>query len=331
MPSIDVVVPNYNYGRYLRTCVESVLSQEAVTVRVLIIDNASTDDSAVVATALAAADTRVEVVLRPENLGAHASFNAGIDWAQADYFLLLCADDVLVPGALRRAVWVMERDRSIAFCHGRDIAIRGDTAVPRLAPQAPAPVYRLVESRAFIRRFCRMGVFQISSPTVIARTGVQKHTGHYRAALPHTDDYEMWLRLAMHGPVAELDCIQAGLRSHDCNRSRDVAADQMQHILHTEAAVQSFFDHEGDGLKGSAALRRLACQGIANRAYWCGISHALQRSGKAWAYFQLAFRLQPIAAVLPPIDYLFSRTDRLRRFLPSFPAATRKKQRRRPF
>ena len=42
---IDVAIPSYNYGRYLRDCVESVLSQEGVVLRVLIVDNASTDDS----------------------------------------------------------------------------------------------------------------------------------------------------------------------------------------------------------------------------------------------------------------------------------------------
>ena len=46
MSSVDVVVPCYNYARYLETCVSSVLDQEGVDVRVLIIDDASSDRSA---------------------------------------------------------------------------------------------------------------------------------------------------------------------------------------------------------------------------------------------------------------------------------------------
>ena len=46
MSSVDVVVPCYNYGRYLRACVGSILSQRDVDVRVLIIDDKSSDDSA---------------------------------------------------------------------------------------------------------------------------------------------------------------------------------------------------------------------------------------------------------------------------------------------
>jgi GT2 family glycosyltransferase len=45
LSSVDVVVPSYRYGRFLRQCVESVLSQEGVDVRVLIIDDASPDDT----------------------------------------------------------------------------------------------------------------------------------------------------------------------------------------------------------------------------------------------------------------------------------------------
>ena len=48
MSRVDVIVPCYNYGRFLRECVESVLSQP-VDVRVLIIDDASTDDTPQVA------------------------------------------------------------------------------------------------------------------------------------------------------------------------------------------------------------------------------------------------------------------------------------------
>jgi glycosyltransferase involved in cell wall biosynthesis len=312
MASVDVVVPNYNYGRYLRACVESILDQEAVTIRVLIIDNASSDDSAEIARSLGR-DPRVELVLRSENLGTHASFNEGIDWARADYFLLMFSDDFLVPGALKRATDAMEADRSIAFTYGRDVPVKGNAPIPPVAPQPDPPPLRLHTSRDFIKRFCRLGVFQIPGPSIVVRTSVQKRVGHYRAALPHSDDYEVWLRLAMHGPIGELDCIQAGIRSHDANRSSELWAHQIQHILHTAAAAQSFFDHEGGEMKGSGALRRLARRGIANRAYWSGISHLLRRNREAIDLFKLAFRLSPLSALIPPVTYLASRPDTLRR------------------
>jgi GT2 family glycosyltransferase len=312
MAGVDVVVPNYNYGRYLRACVESILKQEGVTIRVLIIDNASTDDSADIARSLAR-DPRVELVLRDRNLGTHASFNQGIDWAKADYFLLMFSDDFLVPGALKRATDIMQSDRSIAFTYGRDVSIQGASVIPAVPAQPDPPPVRLHTGETFIKRFCRLGVFQIPGPSIVVRTSVQKNVGHYRPELPHSDDYEIWLRLAMHGPVAELDCIQAGIRTHDANRSSELWAHQTQHILHTAAAANSFFDHEGGHMAGSGALRRLAKKGIASRAYWSGISHLLRRNREAIDLLRLAFRLSPSSMLFPPVGYLLNRPDTIRR------------------
>ncbi len=240
-PSVDVVIPNYNYARYLRVCAESVLSQDMEKLRLLIIDNASTDNSVAVAREIAAADPRVELLLRPVNKGPHASFNDGIDWAGADYFVLLFADDVLTPGALQRAVSLMQHDRTIAFTYGRDIAIAGDAPMPELPLQPKAPPYRVETGRAFIERFCRLGVFQIPAASLVVRTSAQKAAGHYSEALPHSDDYHMWLRLALRGRVAALDCIQVGLRTHGQNRSQQLLKDsQLQHILHTAHAGEYF-------------------------------------------------------------------------------------------
>ena len=59
MPSIDVAIPNYQYARYLRQCVQSVLSQDVRDLSLLIIDNASTDDSVAIARQLASKDSRI--------------------------------------------------------------------------------------------------------------------------------------------------------------------------------------------------------------------------------------------------------------------------------
>src|SRR5262249_14381598 len=87
MSSVSVVIPCYNYGHFLQDAVTSVLDeQEGVDVRVLIIDDASHDDSAAVAAKIAANDSRVEVAVHAANKGNIATYNEGLlEWADGDY------------------------------------------------------------------------------------------------------------------------------------------------------------------------------------------------------------------------------------------------------
>ena len=94
------MIPCYNYGRYLNDCVESVLSQLGVEVRVLIIDDASTDSTPQIASAFAARDQRVEFHRHDRNLGHIATYNEGLSLADSTYSVLLDADDMLTPGCL---------------------------------------------------------------------------------------------------------------------------------------------------------------------------------------------------------------------------------------
>lgn len=97
LSTVSLVIPCYNYGRYLRACVESVLRQDGVTLRILVIDDGSTDDSAAVAAALRARDPRVDVLRHARNRGHISTYNEGLEWATGDYTVLLDADDLLTP------------------------------------------------------------------------------------------------------------------------------------------------------------------------------------------------------------------------------------------
>jgi len=92
------------------------LSQPGVDVRVLIIDDASDDYTPQVGRELAREDWRVEFVRHTTNHPPHRDYNEGLEWATAEYTLLLSADDLLTPGALERAVRRQDRLRSRLTC-----------------------------------------------------------------------------------------------------------------------------------------------------------------------------------------------------------------------
>src|ERR1700760_1794231 len=131
LPTVDVVIPCYKYGRYLRACVESVVGQRDVNVRIIILDDASPDDTAEVGASLAAEYSQVEFRRHATNAGHIATYNEGlIGWSESAYCMLLSADDLLAPGALIRAVDIMERDPSVGMVYGQAIHFYNENELP---------------------------------------------------------------------------------------------------------------------------------------------------------------------------------------------------------
>jgi glycosyltransferase involved in cell wall biosynthesis len=217
--TVDVVVPCYRYGHMLPTAVGSVLGQSGVDVRVLVIDDASDDDSASVARRLAEADSRVEVVVHAANRGHIATFNEGVmDWAKADYTVLMSADDALTPGALQRAADLLDAHPSVGLVYGRPIRWPGGPTLP--AARTGPPVWTVYPGHRWLRWMFERGRNCVYSPEVVVRTAVQREVGGYTAALPHTSDLEMWMRFAVRADIGHLGGVdQAYYREHGANMS----------------------------------------------------------------------------------------------------------------
>ena len=304
MASVDIAIPCYQYGRFLRDCVTSVLTQGIADVRVLIIDNASTDDSVQVARELAKEDRRIGVIARQTNLGPHASFNEGVDWARSDYFMVLCADDLLASGSLLRAVSLMERHADVVFTYGTDVHCEVVGRTPLLEHDAEGAAWTLTSGVRFIADRCRNPEHYIAAGMVLVRTAAQKQAGHYRPQLPHTDDFEMLLRLACLGRVAYTPAVQGIKRVHGSNRTDTFLAERTRDLIERLAALDSFFTNEGCAIADAERLHKLGKRSISERAYWCGVKDLVRGRRSGIELFKLAFRLDPTVALLPPINYL---------------------------
>lgn len=101
MSTISVLVPAYNAARRLPQTIESVLSQQGeVDFELILVDDASTDETGALCDEAAARDDRVRVVHRRENGGEGPARNSGLDVMSGDWLLMLDADDLLEPQAL---------------------------------------------------------------------------------------------------------------------------------------------------------------------------------------------------------------------------------------
>lgn len=219
---VKVIVPCYRYAGLLDGCVESILGQEGVDVRVLIVDDCSPDETPAVGHRLATADGRVEYRRHERNAGLIATANEGLTWAvDGDYVVLLSADDLLVPGSLRRAVEVMETNSGVGMVYGHAQYFESDRPLPHYGRRWRGT--RIWPGSKWIRRRCRLGSNCISSPEVVVRTSVQVRAGAYDPACSHASDLNMWLRIAAISDVAYVKgAAQALYRVHPESMQRSM-------------------------------------------------------------------------------------------------------------
>ena len=133
---VSVVIPCFNYGRYLAEAVESVLAQSLRDFEVIIVDDGSTDDSRTVAQTLIEAHPNVPIrLIAQPNCGSPGrTRNVGIAAAHGEYIVCLDADDRLHPEYLARCVAALEAHDDAAIAYG-DLQMFGGDDTLHVPPE----------------------------------------------------------------------------------------------------------------------------------------------------------------------------------------------------
>ncbi|MCA1983054.1 glycosyltransferase family 2 protein [Nocardioides nematodiphilus] len=258
-PRVSVVVPCYNYGRYLPDAVGSALDQSGLDVDVLIVDDCSTDDSAAVALRLADADPRVRLLRHETNRGHIQTYNDGLAAVTGDYVVLLSADDLLTPDSLTRAVALMEAYPRVGLVYGRPASFATEPP-PSEARRVSWSTWR---GEQWIERICARGQNVISSPEAVLRRSVLNQIGGYDIAHPHAGDLLMWLRAAAVSDVGRVNgAVQAGYRLHEANMHLTRFAEPTTDLSEAGRAFEAFFRAE----PALGRLRRTLERGLAREA-----------------------------------------------------------------
>jgi glycosyltransferase involved in cell wall biosynthesis len=277
MSSVSVVIPCYKYGHFLEDVVGSVLDdQDGVDVRVLIIDDASPDDSAEVAKKVAARDPRVEVIVHATNMGNIATFNEGLlEWADGDYCALVSADDRLTPGAMRRARDLLDAHPSAGFVYGRAMWVTDGAPLPPARTRVRG--WSVWPGEWWLERRYRQGENPITSPEVVIRTSLLKRVGGFDARLPHAADMELWMRLAANAEVGFIRGVdQAYYRLHQQNMRKAYGA--LRDLRERRLVFEMVLDRYGKRLPDATGLSGMVHRKLGREALWAA-GRAYDRGG----------------------------------------------------
>jgi GT2 family glycosyltransferase len=200
-PAVTFVVTCYNYGRFLTDALNSVLRQTRRDLEVIVVDDASSDETPEVLGRYRD-DPRIQVVRHERNAGNIPSYNEGLARARGRYVGILSADDyLLVDHAVERQVQKFEADERVGLVYSAHTVVQAGASPRYVMPWPADRIHRGVdEFRKLI-----WGNYILHSGAML-RADVARELGPYDAALPHSGDWDMWLRAAARhwvGYVAE--------------------------------------------------------------------------------------------------------------------------------
>lgn len=212
-PRITVLTPTYNRSSFLRGAIASVLAQDYADFRLVVGDNASDDGTSELVAALS--DPRIKYIRHPENIGYLGNFNFLVDQVDSEYFTVLPDDDQMLPGRLRAAVELLDREPRVGLLHSSFSRIDGEGRVVRDVQDWIGGVdHDLIEpGHEFIRdRIGSPG--GVCFPTAVYRT----EAAPFPVFDPGDDpsvDLGLFLRIAVEWDVAFIAAPLVAFRDHE--------------------------------------------------------------------------------------------------------------------
>ena len=145
-PLVSVVMPAYNAARYIESAVQSVIAQTYPNWELLIVNDASRDDTLALARSLADQEQRIRVFDQPKNAGVAAARNKALEHTQGRYIAFLDSDDLWEPEKLSRQVEFMERE-AVTVCYSQYLRIdENGEALGRVIPPQKVGYQEMLKS-----------------------------------------------------------------------------------------------------------------------------------------------------------------------------------------
>lgn len=203
-PLISVIMPICNGGSFLRAAIDSVLAQTCADFEMLVIDNGSTDASIDIARSYT--DPRIIVLHEPQR-GLVPPLRKGLSKARGNFIARMDADDISTPERLMKQVRYLEMHPDVVLVGTWAQVINAEGAVTGQDYTPPA------SSSELCRTLCQENV--IVHGSIMMRIEAARAVGGYRSNFAYAEDYDLWLRLAEIGQLANIPEPLYQWRRHD--------------------------------------------------------------------------------------------------------------------
>jgi glycosyltransferase involved in cell wall biosynthesis len=191
-PLISIVLPTFNGSRYLRTAVESCRTQTFTDWELILVDDASTDDTPDLIRELAAQDSRIHVLQNPVNSKLPKSLNRGFAAARGSFLTWTSDDNCYRPEALAKMLVHLQANPGVDIVYANYTVIDDAGAPKKIGPPGAGPMTDLLTRN-------------VVGACFLYRRQVQEQLGGYAEDLFLVEDYDFWLRASTRFQLAFLN------------------------------------------------------------------------------------------------------------------------------
>ncbi len=190
---ISVIIPTYNRAQFVTRAIDSVLQQELKSSEIIVVDDASSDDTDQV---LANYKKSIHLLKQATNQGVSAARNRGIQEARYPWLAFLDSDDAWHPKKLAMQATELEKNPQYFICHTNEVWYRNDRRVNEKKKHR--------KQGGDIFQAC-LALCAISPSSVLLNKYLLDEVGLFDPSLPACEDYDLWLRISAKYPVLYLD------------------------------------------------------------------------------------------------------------------------------
>lgn len=215
MKKVSIIMPNYNHAPFLRERLDSIFAQDYANKEVILLDDASTDESRTILNEYAVRPEVKHVIINDANSGnTFIQWEKGLSLATGDYIWIAESDDVADSRLVSRLVGVLEQsDAMIAFAHSEWIDEVG-TIIPRNRDKQWSKDF-VMDGEGFVKRYL-LGYSYICNASAVlfrrsALSGVEMKSVQQFTA---SGDRLFWIALALQGKVAYVADSLSCFRQH---------------------------------------------------------------------------------------------------------------------
>lgn len=234
---MDVLLPVYNGADTIAESVESLLAQTEKRIRILVIDDGSTDETPAVLKQLADRDSRV-VVIRTPNSGIVAALNLGLGQSSAPFIARQDADDISFPDRIEKQIAVLEQNADAVALSGSCIHIDKQG-------KPTGTTYKVLDPAAADYTTYPSTEPYLLHPFLMVRREAFVGVNGYRYVI-HSEDTDLYWRLREVGGLMNIDEPYGKMRLHDGSISNaSIVNGRIMAIMSQLAAVSARRRAEG--------------------------------------------------------------------------------------